>query len=428
MRSDKDALRAERLFSILGEIDPEMSVGEEQEPKNISLKTGWAAVLGIAAVLALVVGVFGLHSRHGLTTTPIPTTPTVDYSTPNVTEPPPAVEPDVSDTAVSDHPEEPDADIMPELFSNNGEGTGGDENAMFFSLVKWKFDGIDMCLSDLRERERGEMWERKWADSMKDNGEAVRADETVNIYAFIKAFGITKEEAEAAYEYCLDSGDDQLISRAELDILYSGDEEAIARTVASDYAIVVGDKIYSPYWLYLHSVEDYAAAGIDPMEIKRRESLYDEFNFSIEVKNAFLAKLRKYVPDIRFERLERRIAYSNIFVDVNGGEGVYDISWLSSHTIQDYRAAGITIDDLKMVLEKMSYYGMSDEYDWINLCYGMSDEYDWINSCYERMVDDMMGGNIPEDSMAEDVPDAVDEIWEDYMDDPSDLADEIVEG
>ena len=126
---------------------------------------------------------------------------------------------------------------------------------------------------------------QEWVNTIPlpfDDENGVSPDESVNVYSFINALGITKEEAEKAYEYCLDSGDDQLITRQELDIFFSGDEEAIARTLASEYTIVVGDRMYSPYWLYRHSIDDYIAAGITPEEIKKRESLYDELGYYSE--------------------------------------------------------------------------------------------------------------------------------------------------
>ena len=160
-------------------------------------------------------------------------------------------------------------------------------------------------------------------------------------------------------------------------------------------------KRQSPYWLYRHSIDDYIAAGITPEEIKKRESLYDELGYysesGIAAGKAFLSKLKKYVPDIRFERLERQFAYGDISVTVNGGE--YDVFWLSSHTIQDFEEIGITIDDLKIVLEKMSPYGMTNQYE-------------WIESCYQRMIDNMAGAGIPEDDMDDCVDDAVDEVIE----------------
>ena len=387
----KDDSRAERLFAILGEIDPEMPPEATYKAKVSGKKIALAAISGLAAALVLTVGAVGLKNMHGIATTP--TEPIVDISTPVLTEPPPSTEPPFSDTVVSEQP----ADTNETIPEDITDGIGGDEYAWFTLLVKQKFDGIDTGLSALFG---GDMWlERKWADGLKDYGEATRLDETANIYSFIKAFDISREDAELFYEYCLDSGDDQLISRQELDIIYSGDEEAIAKTLASDYAIVVKDRIYTPYWLYTHSAEDYKAAGISPEDIKQMASLYDgafcylsEVDF--EIGKAFYQKLRAYVPDIRFELLERSIALrEEISLSVDGV--VYDVAWLSSHTIQDYQSAGISIDDIKEVLSLMSPYGYSDEYE-------------WINAAYERMISDMAGENTAEDSIDWDIADDTD--------------------
>lgn len=398
MMSGKDNERAERLFAILGDIDPEMPAGNTNKSKKISPKAIRAAVLGIAAALALTVGIFNLRSRSGQEITP--TIPTVD-TTPIVTDTPPTTEPIVSETVASDSTKEPD-DAMPDMPALNGEGIGGDEGAEFYYPVKRKFEGIDTCLRELRKDTNLEEWE-EWLDSLpSDDENGLRPDESVNTYSVIKALGITKEEAEKAFEPILDSGDDQLINRQDLEVFFSGDEEAIARTLASDYTIVVGDRMYTPYWLYRHSVDDYIAAGITPEEIKKRESLYDGWLYypnesSLEVEKAFFAKLKSYVPDIRFERLEMHIAYSDITVTANANGVDYDVFWLSSHNIQDYRETGITVDDLKIVLDKMSPYGVTDQYE-------------WIDACYRRMIDDMGAGEIPEDEMEDVIDDTVDEI------------------
>ncbi len=396
MISGKDDTRAERLFAILGEIDPEMPAGDGVKSQKISRKTVWTAAFGIAAAIALIVGIFNLRNRSRLEITP--TAPT-DDCTPIVTDTTPTTEPNVLDTMVSET-KKPDEDIMPELPILNGEDIGGDEYGWFFYPEKQVFTGIDTCLSNLRK----DADIQKWINTIPvpfDDENGVRPDECVNVYSFIKALGVTREEAEKAYEPVLDSGDDQLISRQDLDVFFSGDEEAIAQTLASEYTIVVGDRMYSPYWLYRHSIDDYIAAGITPEEIKKRENLYDEVNYYTEAGlaagKAFLSKLKKYVPDIRLERLERQLAYGDISITVDGAE--YNVFWLSSHTIQDFEEVGITIDDLKTVLEKMSPYGMTNQYE-------------WIESCYKRMIDNMAGTGMPEDDMDDCLDDAVDEVIE----------------
>lgn len=386
----KDDSRAERLFAILGEIDPQMPSEATYKAKVSGKKIVLAAISGLAAALVLTFGAVGLKNMHGIATTP--TEPIVDIRTPVVTEPPPSTEPPLSDTAASEQP----ADTNETIPEDPIDGIGGDEWAWFTMLVKWKFDGIDTCLWKLRA---SDMEYQNLIAGLSNSKEATRLDETANIYSFIKAFDISREEAELVYEYCLDSGDDQLITRQELDIIYSGDEEAITRTLASDYAIVVKDRVYSPYWLYIHSAEDYKAAGISPEDIKQMESIYDgafcyisEVHY--EIGKALYQKLKEYVPDIRFERLERSIAYrEEISLSVDGV--VYDVAWLSSHTIQDYQSAGISIDGIKEVLSLMSPYGYSDEYE-------------WINAAYERMISDMAGENTAEDSIDWDIADDTD--------------------
>jgi len=54
----------------------------------------------------------------------------------------------------------------------------------------------------------------------------------------------------------------------------------------------------------------------------------------------------------------------------------YDMKYLSTHTIQDYQEVGITTEELKQLLEQMSDYNYTSEYD-------------WIESTYNRMIEDI---------------------------------------
>ena len=96
--------------------------------------------------------------------------------------------------------------------------------------------------------------------------------------------GTPKEEYE----------DIERFTEEELTALGNGDNEAIARLLASDYSIVVGENVFSPRWLYYHTTEDYKAAGIPADELYHKMFTYSELDITDEAWGAFKVKLSVY--------------------------------------------------------------------------------------------------------------------------------------
>jgi len=77
--------------------------------------------------------------------------------------------------------------------------------------------------------------------------------------------------------------------------LLTQDEEIILKHFASPYAIVIRDKVYTPAWLYLHTLEDYEAAGITPEIIEEKLKLYSGINIPDEAAEALSEKLSEFM-------------------------------------------------------------------------------------------------------------------------------------
>ncbi len=93
--------------------------------------------------------------------------------------------------------------------------------------------------------------------------------------------------------------DDDFYSRLiytdeEISALISGEKKDVIKSFASEYSIVIGDKIYSPVWVYSHSIDDYTAAGITNEMIDQKLALYSEFNLTNEAATAFESKLSDF--------------------------------------------------------------------------------------------------------------------------------------
>ena len=197
-----------------------------------------------------------------------------------------------------------------------------------------------------------------------------------NVVSFVRYFDyITDDDILTAYE-------DPFYNQNDHDKIWY-DKLAQTLTVRNDYdnvyvnmyigayAIVVDDKyIYTPEWVYNHSIAEWEMAGITPELITEKLGYYDDYNYTDEARAAFEYKLKRFLGyDISLDKKQNFSA-----MVVNGV--TYDLEWLSTHTIQDYRAESITIDHLKSFL------------DYIQPYWGDSKEYEWIESAYLRMCED----------------------------------------
>ena len=254
---------------------------------------------------------------------------------------------------------EVEAYVMPRPF----EFSGGDMNRSFYEPCEMLFDGVPVELLRLVEQSKYESWANdrnilhKAPSSLKDY---------TNIYSFIVEFDISNEDVLSALSVYLQSDDPSIaMSEEDVNIILSKDEAAIIERFATEYSIVVGEHIYSPQWIYENSIEAYKDAGITPEMIKDKLSLYGTISFTHEAAKAFQSKLSDFIGE--------EVHLPPVTEDLNIRE--YSLEWLSSHTIQDYEEANITVLDLEVLLLKM-------------LGYEKTNEYEWIKSCYDRMISD----------------------------------------
>lgn len=183
---------------------------------------------------------------------------------------------------------------MPNPFGEDID-CGGDQNASFYQPCNRGLDNIPVELVNLRDPDDTANWFSSFPAKSIISVAPDSINEYKNIYSFITHFDITKEEAETALTYYLNSDDKQIrITREQLDIIFSKDVEIITQTFASEYSIVVGECIYCPNWIYTHSVEEYNDVGITVEDINAKSDLYSNFGFTDEARTAFSNKLSNY--------------------------------------------------------------------------------------------------------------------------------------
>jgi hypothetical protein len=92
----------------------------------------------------------------------------------------------------------------------------------------------------------------------------------------------------------------------EIEALLSRDAATVLEHFANDYAIVIEDRAYTPFWLYFHTPEDYEKAGITAEMLEQKLDLFGDFNLTAEAARAFEAKLSEFIGES--VSLERRLA------------------------------------------------------------------------------------------------------------------------
>lgn len=177
--------------------------------------------------------------------------------------------------------------------SQQESAVGGDESADFYQPGNRVLDNIPVSLMKLRDDDEVTKWINSHQDFFENAPDSI--EDYANVYSFITSFNITKEEAGEALKYELESDDPQIrITEEEFDTLFCGDLEKITKTFASEYSIVLGKNIYSPHWIYSHSVSDYEAAGLTPEMIEEKTEKYSDLIISDTEKEKFSEKLSQF--------------------------------------------------------------------------------------------------------------------------------------
>lgn len=99
---------------------------------------------------------------------------------------------------------------------------------------------------------------KEWSNTFDHiNPQGTRDGYEYNIYNFIKEFNISKEDFIKANESFVYTDE-------EIDLLFNPDEEYVLDRIVNPYAVRIGHKIYTPFWLATHTADDYRAEGITP--------------------------------------------------------------------------------------------------------------------------------------------------------------------
>lgn len=179
---------------------------------------------------------------------------------------------------------------MPEPFVLNTVDSGGDQLRRYYDPYDIRYKNIPGTLMDLLDKNKVNDWINQF-DSNAIN-------ERANIYYFLKDLNISKDTAVEWLKRENELDDELGISHSltldDINILYSDNEELIKENFVSEYTILSNGKIYTPEWIYTHSLKDYEAEEISFDLISSKLSLYEDIPFTSEALTALENKVNSY--------------------------------------------------------------------------------------------------------------------------------------
>lgn len=223
---------------------------------------------------------------------------------------------------------------------SDGPGVCGVRGNWYFNSDWCDNYALDACVAELVEPEVFTAWANEFTGTNKESG--TRSRDENNCWTFIREMNIPREKIEEVRTWCASVLPGyELYTDGQVEAIYNGTEEDIVREFASPYAIVVGTKIYSPKWLYEHTVDEYVAEGIT-YELFRDK--LPQVLIACDTEDTLTTLLTRYDE---FRRLQEP-AYTGKAIDIAAKVAVngknYSAQWLAEHTAEEYRAAGITYD------------------------------------------------------------------------------------
>lgn len=276
------------ILEAICNIDDELIVRSEIKQNNKNLLK-YISLTACAIILVSLVAVMGFSNLSIDTNDSFPDTTASDTNVLH-TSPSSSVI-DISDSSVVDSQTEI-ITPAPKPFAY----LGGDENAWFYEPLQPKLGHITASLFDYFQKDDFE----KWAETVNvfnREGENIPTEinDFLNVYAVIEYFDISDDQVKAAYEAEINmENEPTLMRREDLDILLSKDVSAILAHFSSDESIVIGDRIYSPQWIYENTIEAYKNEGISPFILRQKYELYMQYNLTDQAKEYLTEKIDAY--------------------------------------------------------------------------------------------------------------------------------------
>ena len=206
------------------------------------------------------------------------------------------VMPNITEPDTTDRFEQITDTSMPEPYPYNDHEYYKD---FYYTWIN-RFSGVSGNLTDLPDMEKQNDLINYY--TLNRVGTPYTLDDNLNLYSWMTKLDLSVDNVcraiEENNEYYSSQpfghSEELIFNPYEIDVLKSGDRSRIAEAFATEYSIIIGDKVFNPEWLYYHTIEDYRAVGITPEEVLHKLDMYKGLGLTDEAWAAFSAKLQKY--------------------------------------------------------------------------------------------------------------------------------------
>jgi len=193
---------------------------------------------------------------------------------------------------------------MPPPFEESASESGGDEKVIYYAPMNFFLSAIPYDLIQSVGVDKYEQWKAEIKETQSDRYDI---ENSINLYSFCKYFKISNEQLESFIEEQMqidkENGITDSWDKNDLEILLSDDINKIRQHFISEYAILSNDKIYTPEWIYTHTIQAYEAEEIPSEFIEEKMELYKDIPFSAKALDALEKKLNSYLQmDLTFDK------------------------------------------------------------------------------------------------------------------------------
>ncbi|MDE7192907.1 MAG: hypothetical protein K2O14_02950, partial [Oscillospiraceae bacterium] len=114
-----------------------------------------------------------------------------------------------------------------------------------------------------------------------------------NLYSFVHYFELTPDHIREGLAYLVENEEYGITDYEIENLIIEDNASETTAFFANQYAIIIGDKIYSPNWLYLHTVDEWREADLTGDYLEDVAALYRDFPFTEDARIAFEAKFEE---------------------------------------------------------------------------------------------------------------------------------------
>ena len=236
-------------------------------------------------------------------------------------------------------PAVPQISYNPHAGESGGDGVGGEENFYNTTFVM-EFRALPGVITDL-------VGDPAW-DWVEKQGREV------NLYTFIHAFGLSREEVEKASCIEINGKVEHVLSEKLVEELFTLSQEEIYRLYALPSSVVVGRNAYAPQFFVNHSLEEIQKAGITA------KIMGEKYASMVEVCQTYeqAATLTKRLKELQKAEQEKGETFAPIGVDRMIEENPLGAAiWLGESSFKEWEKEGVSISLVDEHFVNMVYAG-----------------------------------------------------------------------